>query len=81
MEDMEEQEIRAFSWTSLFFVTGVSCLVFCGILSVLDETYSLFLRLGMIGVGLGLLSLLNQWLGKKIDTGRSRAHSEQELNL
>ncbi len=69
--DFEEKESGAFTWTSLFMVTGISSLLFSGILKILDENSWLFFRIGLAAIGLGVLSYLNQWLGKIIAKRRT----------
>lgn len=68
---MEDQEIKGFSWTSLFFVTGVSFLLFSFVLQFLDEAHLLLQRIGLGALGLGVLAFLNTWLSKKIPENKS----------
>jgi len=62
---MEEQENQGFSWTLLFFVTGLCFWIFSLILKLLDaDTHvSLFSRIGLVGTILGVLCYLNTALG------------------
>ncbi len=74
---MEEREIKEFSWSIFFCVTAVSFLAFSGALKLLDAAHSgLFLRIGLIFGGLGILALLNTWLGDKADNSQASQHQE-----
>jgi hypothetical protein len=76
---MDEKEIKGFSWTSFFFVTGVSFLVFNGLMRLLDEMpIRLFLKIGLVATGLGVLSFLNDWLSKKFMGSGARMPSQQK---
>lgn len=60
---MEERE---FSWSIFFCVTAVSFFAFCGALKLIEAPHSgLFLKIGLLFGVLGILSLLNTWLGEK----------------
>jgi hypothetical protein len=64
-ESIEEKEMREFSWSSLFIVTGISSFIFSGALKLLDGSHSGFLlKIGFLASTLGLL----QWLIKKLLT-------------
>lgn len=77
---MEENEINDFSWTTLFFVTGISFLAFSGLLKLLDSNHvGFFFRTGLSATFFGVLSLLNQWLSKKFLAGKSRSEQQQTL--
>ena len=79
---MEENEIKEFSWITFFCVTGISFLLFGGILKFLNGANSdLFFRVGFFGIGLGVLAILNNWLGKKILTNQRGIPSEQKREL
>jgi hypothetical protein len=63
MEDMEKNE---FSWTTLFFVTGACFCIFSVILRLLDATHvTIFSRIGIAMISLGILAYLNKSLGGK----------------
>jgi hypothetical protein len=54
----EEKEITAFSWPTLFFVTGVSSFMFSFLLKILSGSYPLlFLSIGAATLLLGILYL------------------------
>lgn len=64
LQDM--QDLRQFSWTNLFLVTGLSFLVFSGLLIFLQGSHiNFFFSIGAAGTTLGLLGLLNKWLSQK----------------
>ena len=73
---MEDQEIKGFSWTSLFFVTGISFLLFSFVLQLLDEAHLLLQRVSFVALGLGILAFLNTWLGKKMAGNKSTVSSD-----
>ena len=63
---MEDQENQEFSWTSLFFVTGICFWVFSFMLKILDAAHVvLFNRIGVGSTLLGILAYLNTWLTQK----------------
>ncbi|MBN8675471.1 MAG: hypothetical protein J0L56_15180 [Chitinophagales bacterium] len=77
---MEENESNEFSWTTLFFVTGISFLAFSGLLKLLSSNHvGLFFRTGLSATFFGILSLLNQWLSKKFLTGKPQSKQQQSL--
>ena len=60
---MDEKEMMEFSWTALFFVTGVSSFIFNAILKILDGSHShLLLMTGYITLFLGVAN----WGVKKL---------------
>ena len=70
---MEEKESGAISWTLLFIVTGISFWGFGIILRLLDASHiTVFNRIGAVAILLGILTYLNQWLGKRLFTGKSK---------
>lgn len=71
---MEDKEMKEFSWQALFFVTGISFLLFsCG-LKFLDGVYSIpMLWIGAIALVLGLIS----WIGSLLP----KTHSKKKRNL
>ena len=63
---MEDLDIPKFSWTGLFFVTGACFLAFSLILKLLDGNHvSLFLIIGLVNLGCGVLALINERLNRK----------------
>lgn len=75
---MEENEVNEFSWTTLFFVTGICFLAFSGLLKLLDGTHvGFFFRTGLSATFFGVLSVLNQWLSKKFLAGKSPSKQQQ----
>ncbi len=57
---MEDKEMKDFSWLTLFFVTGISSLLFSLVLKFLDGNHStLLLWIGALALVIGLLG----WLG------------------
>ncbi len=76
---MEEKEMREFSWTNLFLVTGLCFLAFSGFLKLLDGSHVLlFLRIGLVTTGLGLIAFLNKWAGQKFFANDSPLSSRQQ---
>lgn len=64
--DIDERDTRKFSWSGLFFVTGVCFLVFCLLLKLLNGSYpALFFWVGIISVSLGVLSWLANLLTQR----------------
>ncbi|HEX7845675.1 MAG TPA: hypothetical protein VF476_07700 [Chitinophagaceae bacterium] len=77
---MEEREMREFSWSIFFCVTAVSFFIFSVALDLLDASRSgLFLKIGLVLGGLGILSFLNTWLGDR--AGKSSVSSKQQQEL
>jgi hypothetical protein len=73
---MEERELNEFSWSIFFCVTAVSFFAFSFALRLLDAPHGgLFFKIGLIFSGLGILSLLNNWLGDKQDNSQQQ-HQE-----
>lgn len=71
--------MREFSWTTLFCVTAVSFIIFSGALSFLDAPNSgLFLRIGLAIGGLGILSILNTYIGTKMSARKHPISQQQE---
>jgi hypothetical protein len=72
IQPMEDREDSGFSWTGLFFVTGISFFFFSIILNLLDASHvTLFNKIGLASISLGVLSFLNRWLGTKFSEGSS----------
>ena len=64
---MEDQENQEFSWTSLFFVTGLCFWAFGFILKLLDAAHVvLFNRIGIGSTSLGIIAYLNTWFTTKL---------------
>lgn len=76
MDEKELQELndlRGFSWTNLFLVTGLSFLVFSGLLTFLQGSHiSVFFNIGLVGTGIGILGVLNKWLSQKLLPAKTR---------
>ena len=76
---MEDRDQNKFSWTALFFVTGISFWGFTFILKVLDATHVvLFMRVGLSFIVLGILAYLNKSLGKKPIKSKSLPSEQSE---
>ena len=72
---MEDQDKQEFSWTSLFFVTGLCFCAFSFILKILDASHVvLFNRIGIGSTALGILAYLNTWLGSKPNMNQQIEH-------
>lgn len=79
---MEEKEIQGFSWSTFFCVTAISFVVFSAALNFLDAPHGgLFMRVGLVCGGLGILAILNSWLGARMseDKTQNTAPQQQEL--
>jgi len=76
---MEEKEMLKFSWRIFFCVTAISFIIFCGALRFLDAPNSgLFLRIGLVIGGLGILSILSTYIGTKMSSKEPNISQEQE---
>ena len=63
---MEDLDIPKFSWTGLFFVTGACFLAFSFTLKLLGGSHvSLFLIVGLVSLGFGVLAYINELVSKK----------------
>jgi hypothetical protein len=79
---MEEREIKGFSWSTFFCVTAISFVVFSAALNFLDAPHGgLFMRIGLICGGLGILAILNTWLGARMSADKTPASSQQQQEL
>lgn len=81
---MEEQELKEFSWTNLFIVTGMCFLGFSWLLKLLDESHvQLFFRIGLLFTALGVLAYLNVWLSPKFynKSNTTQANPSQQEQL
>jgi hypothetical protein len=79
---MEEKEIQGFSWSTFFCVTAISFVVFSAALNFLDAPHSgLFLRIGLGCAALGILAILNTWLGAKMSAEKNPSPSQQQQEL
>jgi hypothetical protein len=75
---MEERENDQFSWTSLFFVTGISFWIFSFVLKILDASHiTIFNRIGLGATILGILAFMNSWLSRKVFARDSTVRSDQ----
>ena len=62
---MEDNEMKEFSWTAFYVVTGFSLILFSKILQVLDGTpLPAFNRIGVIAIILGSLYYIVTLKGK-----------------
>lgn len=60
---MTEKDELGFSWQTLFFVTGVSCMVFDLLIWMVDGFHAPeLLWTGVTGFALGILSLIFQYI-------------------
>ena len=58
---MKQKEHKEFPWTGLFFATAVSFFVFAIVIKFIKGAHThitLFLLIGCVSLGLGLLSLI-----------------------
>jgi hypothetical protein len=68
---MDEKPDTGFPWSILFFVTGICLLAFSTLMSFLDGGHiSIFIKLGFLLIGLGVIAFLNVWVGKKFITNK-----------
>ena len=67
MEDQEEKDLKKFSWTCLFTVTGVCCVAFYFLLQMLDGAASIFfVKVGFFNILIGLLLWVMQLPRKSV---------------
>jgi hypothetical protein len=79
---MEEKEIQGFSWSTFFCVTAISFVVFSAALNFLDAPHGgLFMRIGLVCGGLGILAILNTWLGAKMSAEKTPQQQQQQQEL
>ena len=72
---MEEKEMKEFSWTGMFLVTGFCFFLFRLILKILDGTEPrIFLMIGSVSLFLGLLNAAAA-------RSMSRTHDKSNRNL
>ncbi|MBL0154302.1 MAG: hypothetical protein IPP93_12770 [Chitinophagaceae bacterium] len=82
LSNMEENNLKSFSITALFLVTGFSCLLFYAFLRILDGTNAFFfIWAGCAALVAGFISFVWQLLQEKENTKRkkrkhSRMHSQ-----
>jgi len=79
---MEEKEIKGFSWSTFFCVTAISVVIFSAALNFLHAPHGgLFMRIGLVCGVLGVLAILNTWIGAKMSTDETPTHSQQQQEL
>lgn len=62
-EAQEDKEMREFSWSTLFIVSGLSCFIFSWVLKLLDGTHPpLLLKIGSLAI---ILAFFN-WFLKRL---------------
>lgn len=78
MEELrEEKELREFSWSNLFLVTGGCFLVFAGLMKLIEgSVHPLFLRIGLVCLFLRLLAYLIKWQAKKFPASKGPGQRE-----
>jgi protein-S-isoprenylcysteine O-methyltransferase Ste14 len=60
---MEDNDVKGFSWTGLFFVTGLCFFAFCGVLQFLDHAHpSVFMWIGCVAIFFGALNAISKSL-------------------
>jgi len=58
---MEDEKLKSFSLTALFFVTGISSFIFYVLMKLLDGTESVFfVWIGLAGLGTGMIIYMLQ---------------------
>jgi membrane protein required for beta-lactamase induction len=68
----EDKRLNHFSTSNFLLVTGLSFLVFTGVMRLLDGvTVRILLMTGLISLGLGILGTLIKMVIRKIDAGRT----------
>jgi hypothetical protein len=78
-EMQELHELRHFSWTNLFLVTGLSFLVFSGLLIFLQGSHiDFFFTIGTAATVLGILGLLNKWVSQKFIPVKSQQQEQSQ---
>lgn len=67
----EDKRLNQFSISNFLLVTGLSFLVFTGVMRLLDGvTIRILLLIGLASLGLGVLFTLIKFLVRKIDSRR-----------
>ena len=74
----EDRRLNEFSISNFLLVTGLSFLVFTGVMRLLDGvTIRILLMIGLVSLGLGVLGLLLKLLVRKIDASRSHLDTNE----
>jgi len=82
LSNMEENNLKSFSITAMFLVTGFSCLLFYAFLRILDGTNAFFfIWAGCASLVAGFIAFVWQLLQEKENTKRkkrkhARMHSQ-----
>jgi hypothetical protein len=63
----EERELREFSWSNLFLVTGCCFILFAALMKLVEgSVHPLFLRIGISCILLRILAFLFHWLLRRL---------------
>jgi hypothetical protein len=74
---MEEKELKEFSWTGLFIVTGLCFFGFSAILEFLDHTHpKIFIWIGLLSIFLGILNMISKLTTRSVTKKRNKIFSE-----
>ncbi len=74
----EDRRLNQFSISNFLLVTGLSFLVFTGVMRLLDGvTIRILLLIGLGSLGLGILGVLIKFLVRKIDANRSQLDTDE----
>ena len=75
----EDKRLNHFSLSNFLLVTGLSFLVFTGVMRLLDGvTIRILLMVGLASLGLGVLGVLLKLLFRKIDASRSQLDTDDK---
>jgi CDP-diglyceride synthetase len=75
----EERELREFSWSNLFLVTGCCFILFAGAMKLVEgSVHPIFLRIGIVCILLRILGFLLKWLGRRLPVKNS-SHQHEEV--
>jgi len=74
---MEEKELKEFSWTGLFIVTGLCFFAFSAVLEFLDHTHPrIFIWIGLVSIFLGIVNIISKIVSRPSGKKRSKIFSE-----
>ena len=78
MSDSHDKRLNQFSISNFLLVTGLSFLVFTGVMRLLDGvTIRILLQIGLGSLGLGILGVLIKFVARKIDDHRSQLDTDE----
>jgi len=74
---MEEKELKEFSWTGLFIITGLCFFGFSAVLEFLDHSHPrIFIWIGAGSIFLGILNMISKLTARPSLKKRNKIFSE-----